>query len=307
MAQQKGGLGRGLDALISGAATRLVADATQDPPAAEKSAALRAPIDVIQAGAWQPRRNFDAESIEELARSIRDHGILQPLLVRAGKDGYELIAGERRLRAARAAGLTEVPVQVLEADDRLASEIALIENLQREDLDPIEEAEGYAALAERFHLTQEQISERVGKARATVANAFRLLGLPQEIRDLVRNQSLSAGHAKVLLGLASDAERLAWGRRCAREEWSVRELERRMVRPRGLSRRNRVGKPVLPDAQWSAVLDRLREKLGTGIRLDPCRALPGGRTGKGRLILEYYSDDDLDRLLVLLGVSDEGL
>jgi ParB family chromosome partitioning protein len=204
------------------------------------------------------------------------------------------------------AGLLRVPVRILTATDCEAAEMALIENLQRKDLDPIEEAEGYHALIERYQMTQEQISSQVGKARATVANALRLLALSPEIREAVRSGALSAGHAKALLSLASTAEQAAAARRCIREGWSVRELERRLSQAtRTVTHPGKILSGAL-DPHMQSLVDRLREKFGTGIQITACRALPGGRTSKGHVAIEFYSVDDLDRLMVLLGVSDEG-
>jgi ParB family chromosome partitioning protein len=307
MTRKHGGLGRGLDALIGGAGRGAAAPVAGHPDGVPESPGQEIAIDSIQAGTWQPRRAFDPEALEELAQSIRERGILQPLLVRAREGGgYDLIAGERRLRAARLAGLARVPVRILSATDREAAEMALIENLQREDLDPIEEAEGYHALGERYQMTQEQISIRVGKARATVANALRLLSLPAEIREAVRKKELSAGHAKVLLSLPSPAEQSAAARRCIREGWSVRELEARLSQATRRVTHPRAVPPATLDPHTQSLVDRMREKFGTGVQITPCRALPGGRTSKGHVAIEFYSPDDLDRLLVLLGVSDEG-
>ncbi|MDZ4198083.1 MAG: ParB/RepB/Spo0J family partition protein [Kiritimatiellia bacterium] len=303
MAQKHGGLGKGLDALIG----RGRPEAEPEHKASQSSSGDKIPIDRIRAGVWQPRRGFDPGALAELEQSIREHGVLQPLLVRVAGDGYELIAGERRYRAAQAAGLTEIPARVIVADDQTAAELALIENLQREDLDPIEEAEGYAALADRFNLSQEQISERVGKARASVANALRILGLPGEIRDLVRAGSLSAGHAKVLLSWPTEAERLALGRRCAREGWSVRELERKLARAGRVARKGARSRATASSPHLASLEDRLRERFGTAVEIEPCRLLPSGRKGRGRIAIDFYSDDDLDRLLVLLGVTDDGI
>lgn len=307
MTRKHGGLGRGLDALIGGAGRAPEPPEAGRPAGAPELPAQEVALDAIRAGAWQPRRAFDPQALEELAQSIRERGVLQPLLVRARDGGYDLLAGERRLRAARLAGLLRVPVRILSATDQEAAEIALIENLQRKDLDPIEEAEGYQALVERHQMTQEQISGRVGKARATVANALRLLALPSEIRESVRKGDLSAGHAKALLALPTAAQQSAAARRCVREGWSVRELERRLaLAVRGVAHPRATPSAAL-DPHTQSLVDRLREKFGTGVQITPCRALPGGRTSKGHVAIEFYSADDLDRLTVLLGVSDEGL
>ena len=307
MSKKQGGLGKGLDALIGQSTRTSVVSVEEKPGVVSDGAVLESPLSSIRIGPWQPRRAFETGSMDELAQSIREHGVLQPLLVRIRDGGYDLIAGERRLRAAQAAGLSCVPVRVVSATDREAAEMALIENLQREDLDPIEEAEGYRSLMDRYQMTQEQISGCVGKARATVANALRLLALPVEIREAVRAGTLSSGHAKVLLSLPSSAEQVSSARRCIREGWSVRELERRMAKtPRSITKPGHRPSSAL-DPNTLSLVDRLRERFWTGVQISPCRALRGGRVSKGHIAIEFYSRDDLDRLMVLLGISDEGI
>ena len=196
MANANRGLGKGLGALLGDAALRT-----------DTSDNLYLPISQIEPYANQPRRHFDEEALQDLADSIREHGIIQPLTVRRLSSGYyQIIAGERRWRAARIAGLSEVPAIVIEADDRKMTELSLIENLQREDLDPIEEAEGYKTLMDNYHLTQEEAAERVGKSRSAVANSLRLLGLCPEVRQMLQNGDLSGGHARALLPLKADLQ-----------------------------------------------------------------------------------------------------
>jgi ParB family transcriptional regulator, chromosome partitioning protein len=295
MAKQVG-LGRGLGALI------------RDTPEAEAplgGGVQEVPLEEIRPNRAQPRQVFDAAMLGELTASIRQRGVMQPLWVRRGDDGYELIAGERRLRAAREAGLATVPVQVLEASDQEALELALVENLQREDLNLIEEAEGYRELAETFALTQADIAARVGKARATVANALRLLDLPAPVRDMVADGQLSAGHAKVLLGveLAPDQEALA--RRVVREQLSVRTLERMVAALRRSPRRRRSAQPDVPEEHLRHLCDVLYRRLGTGVRVRPSRTLPNGKRAKGSIEIDFYSGEELDRLLEILGVAEE--
>ncbi len=302
MTSRPGGLGRGLGALIPrGGADTASSVAPSEPGGAAKTV----PVSSIQTGRWQPRRQFAPEALEELASSIRAHGVLQPLLVRPAGNGYELIAGERRYRAAVAAGLAEVPVRVMEVSDVEALELALIENLQREDLDPIEEAEGYRALAERFHLTQEQIAERVGRSRAAVANSLRLLTLPESVRAMLQSGALSVGHAKVLLGVevAPEQERLA--RDCAAKGWSVRELEREVAKRQRGPRRRRVAASDIPEVHLKDLEERLKQKLGSPVRIAPSRTLAGGRKAPGRIEVEFFSADDLDRLMLILGISED--
>lgn len=323
MASKKTGLGRGLNALISqgtpastGAARQQKAAPSPAPAAAPAApppvsdTPREVPIHLIIANPWQPREHFDEQALEELAQSIREMGVLSPLLVRKRPEdgsGYQLIAGERRFRAAQRAGLKKVPVLVRELTDLEALEIALVENLQRQDLNVIEEAEGYQRLAEEFSLTQEKISERVGKARATVANAMRLLALEPQVRGLVASGQLSSGHAKVLLALEIEAEQLSVAQICVRERWSVRELERqvrRLTQP-AAGPKTKGGKVDLPADHLTYLTDRLHQRLGTSIRITPTRSLPNGKKQRGKLEIDFYSNDDLDRLLDLLGLQDE--
>ncbi len=297
MASKTGGLGRGLAALIRDNTTTGVS--IENPQ--------RASVDRIRSASWQPRRTFRAESLAELAESIRSQGILQPLLVRTVSDGYELIAGERRLRAAIEAGLTEVPIRVVDVDDRGAMELALIENLQREDLNPIEEAEGYRQLIERHGLTQEDVARRVGRARATVANALRLLSLPAPVLEWIKEGTLSTGHAKALLSLPLAEEQIALARRIVREGLSVRETERLAARTVSPRRSRRSASSNIPEAHLRDMTERLQRKFGTAVRLTPPRIQANGRRAPGELIIEFYTPDDLDRLMVILGLSDEGL
>ncbi len=324
MAAKKTGLGRGLNALISqgtpsstGAARREPAGGKADvkPPAAPKAAPVsenprEVPVHLIIANPWQPREHFEEEALEELTASIRAMGVLSPLLVRKRKEdgsGYQLIAGERRFRAAQRAGLKTVPVLVRDLTDLEALEIALVENLQRQDLNIIEEAEGYHRLAQEFSLTQEKISERVGKARATVANAMRLLALEPTVRVMVADGRLSAGHAKVLLALEIEEEQLILANACVRERWSVRELERQVrqrLEPKTKSK-PAGGKTDIPSDHLQYLIDRLHRRLGTSVRIQATRSLPNGKKQRGKVEIDFYSNDDLDRLLELLGVSEE--
>lgn len=307
MSTRRGGLGKGLGALIPKAGT-VAANVTPAPmePAAPGSSDVRyVAVAKIQRGSWQPRRQFHSDTLDELVQSVREHGVLQPLLVRPAGEEFELIAGERRLRAAIAAGLSEVPVRVIVAADREALEMALVENLQREDLDPIEEAEGYRALAERFSLTQEQIAERVGKSRAAVANAVRMLTLPDNVKTMLQQGTLSAGHAKVLLGLSIPGEQEDLARRCVAQGWPVRELERVVARLLRGPRRRRAAASDIPEVHLKDIEERLKQKVGSPVRVTPSRTLSNGRKGAGRIEIEFYSPDDLDRLLLILGISED--
>ena len=307
-----GGLGRGLDALIGREATQNVAvveipalppAAPAPEPAADGRRVVLVDVADVRPSPWQPRRVFDDEALQELADSIKAHGIIQPLVCRKAADGtYELIGGERRLRAAGRLGLRQVPVIVMEAVDRDAAELALVENLQREDLNVIEEAEGYKALADEFKLTQSDIAERVGKARASVANTLRLLELPDEVKQMLGAGLLSTGHAKVLLGMEGDAVRTDLARQCLSEGLTVRALERRIRRK--LDEKHRVG-PVsdIPPDYLRTLLDRLNARFATSVRLVPSVTYANGRHGRGRLEIDYFDNDDLSRILELLGVD----
>ena len=276
MAKQKG-LGKGLGALLGEESLRA------DTPAEGAVSAL--PLQKIEPNPLQPRKTFAEEELDALAESIR----IQPLTVRLLPNGYyQIIAGERRWRAARLAGLSQVPVVVIEADDRKAMELALIENLQRADLNPIEEAEGYQQLISQYGMTQEQAAERVGKSRPAVANALRLLSLGPEILKLVEAGTISAGHARALLVLKTDGERMAVAQKVQNLSLSVRQTEALC---------KKMAKPVKePPKEASVAVDyvaecekELKRTLGRGVRI-----VDGKR--KGRIELEYYGQDDLQRL-----------
>ena len=278
MAKMKG-LGKGLDALLGD-------DFTNEP---EVKSSLFLPISQVESCAAQPRKQFDPDALADLADSIRQHGIIQPLTVRKLQSGYyQILAGERRWRAARIAGLSQVPVVVIEADDRKAMELAMIENLQREDLNPMEEAEGYRTLMEQYGLTQEETSQRVGKSRSAVANALRLLHLSDEVRALVEEGKLSGGHARALVPLTAELQKKA-AAAIIKDDLSVRQTEL-------LVKKLTADKPQKPakdagSVDYAAEAAReLSERLGR-----PCRIVTGRK--KGRLELEYYGVDDLNALL----------
>lgn len=290
------GLGKGLSALITGG---IPPDASKvEPPAGS----MRVPISRVRPGPWQPRRSTEEDALAELTESVRQHGILQPLLVRKVGDGYELIAGERRLRAATAAGLAEVPVTVVQAADREALEMALTENLQRQDLNILEEAAGYQLLQEQFGLTQEQIAARIGKARATVTNALRLLTLPDGVRAMVRDGRLCQGHAKALLSLSSPEEQILLAQRAVDEALSVRQLERLVEKAQRAPRKPRVTRCDLPGAHLVALTEKLQAHFGTRVRLTPSRTYINGKKGRGLIEIEFYSNEELERILDLLGI-----
>lgn len=255
------------------------------------------PIGSIVPSPDQPRKSFDDSKIEELADSIREKGILLPLLVTRKGEGYELISGERRLRAATKAGLNEVPVIIREVTSEERLEIALIENIQRDDLNPIEEAFAYQTLIDRFNYTQEQVAAKVGKNRTTVANLLRLLKLPTKIRQALESGALSMGHARALLGVPEMERQLYLSQKVVEEGWSVHELEGKIAAKRlfGVGAKVKNLKPLPP--QIVQLLDDMRRSLGTQVRVVPSGQRKGkGISSQGKILIDYYSEDDLDRI-----------
>jgi len=310
MAGKHIGLGRGLDALIKDGTTAkkqaTAKPAVPKPASGEAVGGVReVPVNKVAASPWQPRSNFGAEALSELVDSIRVHGVLQPLLVREVGTKFELIAGERRLRAAQAARLKKIPIIVVEASDEKALEMALIENLQREDLNAIEEAEGYALLQKKFNLTQEKVAEQVGKARASVANSLRLLELPDDIRKHVAGDLLSVGHAKVLLSIDSHKEMERLAKRSIKEGLSVRALEKIIKKLGQPAKKPRAEKVDLPSDYLHTLSDELHQYFGTSVRINPSKTLTNGRKVKGSLEVDFHDNDELDRLLGLVGYSSE--
>ena len=283
MANERG-LGRGLGALLGDAALQ-----------SQEGGSLSLPISQVEPGLKQPRKRFEDAALQDLADSIRTHGIIQPLTVRRLSSGYyQIIAGERRWRAAKLAGLTEVAAVIIEADDRKTMELALIENLQREDLNPIEEANGYKSLMEDYGLTQEEAAQRVGKSRPAVANALRLLALPDPVCLLVEEGQLSAGHARAILAVPSGEAQMKLAKKVVADGLSVRQTE-------ALAKRLAQGGQATAAARSDelAIYDRAAEK-DLGARLGRKVHIVRGRR-KGKIELEYYDPDDLNALLDLLG------
>jgi len=284
-------LGRGLAALLSNAT----------PPASSSPVAatipgrtlLMLPVEAIERNPKQPRKRFEESKLEELAASIRQHGIVEPILVRKDGARYRILAGERRWRAAQRAGLAEVPALLREASEREAFELALVENLQREDLNAIEEAEAYEVLLQDHGLTQERIAERVGKERSTVANALRLLRLPEDVRDLVRGGELDMGHARALLGLEEAEVIRKTALRAVREGLSVRATEA-LVRLLGTKGKKKAP-PIAETPGIRALAHRLQRRLGARVRVVPKSSVAG------RLEVEYTSLDELDGILAKIG------
>ena len=338
MAQSKNRLGRGLGGLISGGgvaqakkaqetvspATKAKAKTTPTTPKATRGKSTSASKDSvsgevsglgyqeitlgkIKANPYQPRRDIAEKQVEELARSIKSEGLLQPIVVRSIGKGYELIAGERRLRAFKFLKSKTIPCRVIEASDASSASLALIENLQRENLNPIDEALGYASLVRDFDLTQEAAADRVGKGRATVANALRLLSLSDEIQGFLSRRLLSTGHAKALLGVKDDAQKHLLARRIIESNLSVREAEKIVKRlNEGLepfdgsgSGNEAGGKANGKQAENTAIADlekRIEKHFNTNVSIQHGKK-------KGKLVIEYFGNEDLDRLLELLGIN----
>lgn len=253
-------------------------------------------VEQVRPAPGQPRQRVDEEGLAELAQSVRAHGVLQPVLVRPVTGGYELVAGERRWRAAQLAGLKTIPAVVKEVDEAERLELALVENLQREDLNPMEEAAGFRQLVEKFGYTQEQLAARVGKSRSYVANTLRLLGLAEEVQEMVRAGRLSAGHARALLALPDARAQVAVAEALVQRGASVREAEEMVRRQLQGGARERRRKE---DEKWAPWEDRLRRVLGTKV------SIRGGEE-RGRIEIQYYSRADLERLLELLGAGGPG-
>ncbi len=299
--KKKGGLGKGLGALIGTDEENEVQETpsvikkpTTKPQSTKKKETVvdNSPkmVDIydVEPDRDQPRKEFDQDGLEELAQSIKQYGVLQPILVNKSEGYYKIIAGERRWRAAKLAGVQQVPIIVKELTNERAFEISLIENIQREDLNPIEEALAYRRLMDEYHMTQETMAERVGKSRSGIANSLRLLNLDPAVQDMIRSGSLSLGHAKVLSGVSGEMQtKLA--ERTVSEGWSVRQLET-AVKNAGKERR-KTEMPQIP--QYQEVERKLRSILGTKVNVQY-----GKR--KGRIEIEYYSEEDLDRLMMLI-------
>lgn len=293
-------LGKGLDALIPGAGDEAASAAEgRAKPGRPGQAGMVAKVrlSAIRPNPYQPRQDFESEALEELAASIKQKGVLQPVLLRPADDGFELVAGERRLRAAKLAGLKTIPAIVYDvATEEEMLELSLIENLQREDLNAIDAAQAFRRLSEECDLTQEQIAERVGKSRTAVANTMRLLSLPKEIQKLVRSDELSEGHGRALLGLPTKKQQTELAHRAARRQLSVRDVERivrQLVEGKGKGGK-RGGQELSPRLQ--ALVEEMQRKLGT-------KVIISGSEKKGAVKIEYYSSDDLTRICDVLDVG----
>ena len=289
-------LGRGLGALIPGAdeEATMPPQSSSEDTAATGQQVVQIDVSTIEPNPHQPRMEFDPETVDELAQSIREKGIIQPITVRKFGDGYQLVAGERRLRAARQAGLQTVPALLLSiGTDQEMMELSLIENIQREDLNPLEEARAYRMLIEQCYLTQEDVAQRVGKNRSTVANILRLLSLPAEVRDALQADRISMGHARALLGLEDERLQVTLCKQIIARGLSVRRVEA-LVKAYRDGKDDRPGAATRPkDPQIVSIEEDLQHRLGTGVNINR-------RGKKGKIEIEFYTDDDLERILDML-------
>ncbi|MFC5406720.1 ParB/RepB/Spo0J family partition protein [Cohnella soli] len=274
-------LGKGLDALITSLSIK------------EDDKIVEIPLSQLRANPYQPRKTFEEEAIKELAESIREHGVIQPIVVRQALKGYEIIAGERRFRASQLLGNATIPAVVRTYNDQQVMEIALIENVQREDLNSIEVAIAYQAIMNQFKLTQEELSLKVGKSRSHIANFLRLLALPDDIKDYVSRGTLSMGHARALAGIKDDAAKRQLAKQAVESEWSVRELEEALQKPEAKPNAKSKAKTKKRDPYIEEIETMLREQFQTTVRIKPNK-------DKGRIELSYFGKSDLERLLELL-------
>ena len=289
MAKKNSGLGRGLDAIF------LDNSLAEETTPVDEDRILKLKISLVDPKRDQPRKYFDKEALEELSASIAENGLLQPILVREyGEGRYQIIAGERRFRASKLAGLTEIPAIVLEKDDRKAAQIALIENIQREDLNPLEEALAYKSLAEEYDMTQEELSLKVGKSRSAIANMLRLLDLPDEILTLVASKELSAGHARTLLGVKDRDNMILLAQRAVEEDLSVRVLEEEVKKINKPKKEEVEEDEIIPFVDYYRELElRVQSHLGRKVKIE-------GKGRKKTITLTYEDNEDLDEILKLL-------
>ena len=308
-------LGRGLSSLLSVGVEEHPSEAISDVPTSgeaenpaaapdgDGTAVLLVPVDQISPNPYQPRHNFDEAALDQLAASIRSDGVMQPIVLRrASQNGcaYQIVAGERRWRAAQRAGLATIPAIVRELDDRQLAEWAVIENLQREDLDPIERARAFARLVEQFGLTHEQVAQRVGIDRSTVTNSLRLLNLQEDVQEFVRRGQLSAGHVRALLGVDDLATQLEFARQAIKAGWSVRRLEEVVRDLAGHSPAPALAAKPGRSAHLADVARQIGEQLQTRVELKP-----GREKNSGRLVIDYFGLDQFDSLMRRLGVTVE--
>ena len=287
----KPGLGRGLDSLLKvnddEIAEEHVAKGTNVPREKIYGDVQKISLDKIYTNPNQPRKNFDEESLKELAESIRLHGLIQPIVVNQMDDGYMIIAGERRYRASKMCGLTEVDAIVKQYPNKLIAEIAIIENLQREDLNPVEIAKGIKQLMEEYELTQEKVAERLGKSRSAIANSLRILSLYPEVLNLIEKGKISFGHAKILASISDYTTQIILAKKIAKDKLTVRDLEKEVDSILGNKKKKKLAK--LPSEELIDFISEMQRKLGTKVSVI-------GNDVKGRIYIDYYSQDDLDRI-----------
>ena len=281
--KMKTGLGKGLDMLIP------TADAKN-----ENTEPQMLKISQVEPNREQPRKQFDQAALEDLAGSIKQYGIIQPIIVTKRDDYYEIIAGERRWRAAKIAGLKEIPVVIREYTDKEIAEISLIENIQREDLNPVEEAQAYKKLIEEYDLTQEELSDRISKSRTVIANTMRLLKLPEQVQQMLVQGTISAGHARALLGLEDEEDQLKAAELVVESNLSVRQTEDLVKRMNDPSQNRKSSKKIKNNVFYKDLEKKMTESLGTRVRIQQ------KEQGKGKIEISYYSEDDLDRIYTLL-------
>ena len=302
-ARKTGGLGRGLDALIpnkAGGTSKETVKRTRSTVQKEKTEAQEKPaaerlvkIFSVEPNLNQPRRHFDEDALMELSESIKQYGVLQPLLVSDKKDYFEIIAGERRWRAAKMAGLKEVPVVVKEFTDQEIVEISLIENIQREDLNPIEEAMAYKRLMEEFHLKQDEIADRVAKSRTAVTNSMRLLKLTSKVQEMVIADMISAGHARALLGISDETLQENTAMKVFDEKLSVRETEKLVKNLVSPAKKEKTERNTAEDAIYESLEEKMKGIMGTKV------SIQRKKNNKGKIEIEYYSRDELERIIDL--------
>lgn len=293
------GLGKGLDSLIPNAVgeAKTKKEAKGNVKEEKGGAETIVKITMVEPNRKQPRKNFDEDTLQELSDSIRQFGLIQPILVQDRKDHYEIIAGERRWRAAKMAGLKEVPVIIRDYSEQEIMEISLIENIQREDLNPIEEAQAYKRLLEEFHLKQDEVAERVSKSRAAVTNSIRLLKLSDEVQQMVIDDMISTGHARALLAIDNPEEQYALAQKIFDEKLSVRDVEKMVKNIHKPAKANK--KEASEDKTMEAIYMDIEEKLKT--RLSTKVTVTSKGEGAGKIEIEFYSHEDLDRLMDMMG------
>lgn len=291
------GLGKGIDLLISNEyATEVKKQNDSEKTEPELTVKMR----LVEPAASQPRMSFDEDSLTELAESIKKYGVIQPIIVKKVEDHYQIIAGERRWRAAKQAGLKEIPVIVKDYDEQQTAEIALIENLQREDLNPIEEARAYQSLIGKYHLKQEEIAEKVFKSRSVITNALRLLKLDEQVQKMVMDGSVSNGHAKVILGLEDKTQQLAVAQKIADEQLSVRETEKYIKKLSEKKDDSTEKKTMLKNQSLYEDLEsKMKTRMGTKVQIKR------KSENKGKIEIEYYSNEDLERIIELMGINND--